>query len=170
MRGLIQYTVAENTPAPAPYQAYSFYSLAKPWATTLVAADVQNIYLKPYDHLDHKDKSNRSLSTAISGVVEILYRGEEKVRSFSCSPIVHDRTVEHTDEFAIYEALLHAADKGVMLTWYPDVDGFPLEYAGCILKKRINPTRLNKKERFKFSFELQILSNVQFPATIPAFV
>jgi len=170
LRGLISYTAPVDTPAQPPLEGFEPLTYQAPLIDTVAAGDTVYLYLQGYKSLDDMTKDDVDYNRATSGVVEVLFRETYVRKRFTIEFIKNDRAAPVND-YDLYRALADAAVKGTMLTWYPDVNNYPTESFFCVVEKRPRETRVAEfLEYFGFTFELEILPDIQVPASPPGFV
>lgn len=169
-RGLIKYTAQVLTPALSPYEAYRIYDLEFPYVSDVPIGGEVQLYLNGYLKQDDDVVDHSEMSRSTAGDVEVLYFDEEIIDSITCLHVRKVRGDTISNPYEAYKALNSAAARGVVLTYYPDVDNFPDEFVSVVAKKRERPQRVGMNQLFNFSFNLVRLPSNTYPASIPAFV
>lgn len=171
MRGLIRYTAkVDGTPQQGPFDMYNpFSDSVYPFLDTVDAGSETEIYLPAYFFIKPLDPvSKKSASRSTSGVMQVRWFSRSDRWSITFTDIVEDR--DTWNPYAVFNAMNDAADRGAILTWYPNIDDYPDEYLSCMVEKMIKPTRIRKMPVWEFTYELTILPDVQMPSTVPVFV
>jgi hypothetical protein len=168
MRGLITYTCNTTTPQQGMWDMYQPWLSPSPWLSEVPSGTDVSIYLKGYAADDPDFKTQKSVSSSTANVKQTRYFGREEMRKITIRNVLEDRSTYNP--YSVYNALNYAADEGIVLTWYPNVDDYPTEFYSCIVQRARPPRRESTLLRWNFTLELTILPEVQFPSTVPVFV
>jgi len=168
--GRITYiTTLASTPKQSPLTVADVFALGDVFSETLTSGEMQDIYLYwGYKSQDLYYQDQRNVSRSAAGVVDVVNFGSTTGFRFALNNVSHDRTAE-VNEFAVMNAMNEEMMNGVVMTWYPDSDGYPDEYYSCIAAKRIAPQRMGILQKYTFKFDLMVLASVQIPSTVPDF-
>lgn len=171
MKGRITYTTTlPSTPMMSPFGAADVFALIDVFADSVPAGSKQDIFLYwGYKALDPSYVDQRNVSKSAAGVVEIANFGSTTGFQFSVFNVLYDRTAQ-VNEYQVLASLNDELMNGVVISWYPDFENFPLEYYSCVANQRLAQKRIGVLMRFQFDFDLMVLASVQVPSTVPAFV